>query len=489
MLDRLTGPQGREVDPFEPLPSQWRELIEGLREQLARSVEQRDWLARALERSSTEQREQLVELDALRRARSAAESANLVRGEILATISRTMRTPADSLVGLIGLLRLGALLPTQRAYVDSLHGAADALRGILNEVSDYSQLESGTLPLEPISFDLRLMVEDLAAALGGEAQAKGIAVRLAWRPETRRRVIGDPGRIRQMLSALVRDGLSRLERGEVVLEVGEDPRWVLGSGIRVVVEDSGPAIPDELLLTLFEPFIRGDASGREGGFALPIARHLAHLMGGDLAVRNPGEGGTRFTLRLPLPRMEGGQGTVPAGEGAEEPVPTSALPGSLIVVEADAGQRASWACIAEAAGYRTSGFAQREEALAELRRRGQAGEPVGIVMFSDHDAEAYPGLGREIASDPALGKPALIMLPAVGNPGDARRLMDAGFRGYLVKPISPSDLRETLEVLRRAPRAAWHRRFLTRHALAEARRGAEVRDDELDASLGRLLER
>ncbi len=489
MLDRLSDPSGQQFDALEPLPPQWRELVEALREQLGRASDQREWLAQALERTSSELREQLVELEALRRARTTAESANLVRGEILATISRTMRTPADALLGLTGLLRLGPLLPTQLTYVEALAGAAEALRGILNDVSDFSRLESGTLPLEPIGFDLRVMVEGLAAALGGEAHAKGITLRLAWRPETSRRVTGDPGRIRQVLAALIRDALARVESGEVVFEVGEDMARAAGNGIRVVVEDSGPAIPQDLLPTLFEPFIRGDAySNREGGLALPIARNLARLMGGDIVVQNTADAGTRFTLRLPLSRL-GAQGSEDTGAVApEEPVPSSALPGTLLVVEADANQRASWACIAEAAGYRASGFASRVEAIAELKRRAVGGQPVGIVMFSDHDADEYHTIGRAIVTDPALGKPALIMLPAAGNPGDARRLMDAGFRGYLVKPIAPADLRETLETLRRAPRSAWHRLFLTRHSLAEARRGGAVKDEEVETSLGHLLE-
>jgi DNA-binding NarL/FixJ family response regulator len=113
---------------------------------------------------------------------------------------------------------------------------------------------------------------------------------------------------------------------------------------------------------------------------------------------------------------------------------------------------------------------------------------VDIVIFSDHDAEEYERIGRAVSEDAGLGKPALVMLPAVGNPGDARRLMDAGFRGYLVKPVAPADLRETLETLRRTPRGAWHTLFLTRHSLAEARLGGGIEKEEEDAGLTQLLE-
>ncbi len=489
MLDRLTDPLLRTFGSLEALPPAWREMLEGLDVTLAEAQDDRDRLAAALKRATTELHELLVELDALRRARSAAESTNLVRGEVLATVSRTMRTPTDAILGLTGLLRTGALLPTQRAYVDAVNGAAHALHRILSDVSDFSRLEGGTLPLEPIPFDLRVMVEDMAGTLSAQAEAKGLALRLAWRPDTPRRVTGDPGRIRQVLTALVRDAMARLERGEIVVEVARGAMRSAQGGVRFVVEDTGPAIPHDLLPTLFEPFSRGDVyHGKEGGLALPIARHLAHLMGGDLTASNLPESGSRFAVSLPLPLLEEPAPAAPSGYGMSGP--EASLPvvsgGGLLVVDADPDQRAGWAAIAEATDYQATGYATRDEAMEELRRRAAAGRPAAIVVFSDHDALGYEEAGREIYNQDELERPALIMLPAVGTPGDATRLRQAGFRGYLVKPVVPADLRETLEALRRTPRGAWHSLFLTRHSLAEARRGGDAGEKELDASLESL---
>lgn len=480
MLDRLAGSESRHAEPVEPLPSLWREQFESLRGQLLHSMEQRDWLAKALERTSTELQEQLVELDALRRARSSAESTNLIRGEILATVSRTMRTPADALLGITRLLQGGSLPGTQRAYVDALAGAAQVLRRILNDVSDFSRLESGTLPLEPIPFDLGVMLEDLVSGLAGEALTKGIQLDLIIAPKMPRRVIGDPGRLRQVLTALLRDAISRLDHGRISLQAEADSgRRELG-GVRLVVEDTGPGIAPDLLPTLFEPFVRGDAySNRDGGLALPIARQLAHLMGGDLTVAPRSDAGTCFAIRLPLARWEDASGDA----ALQTPVlesPSRALPGTLLVVEADPSQRTIWAAIAEASGYRAAGLNNPGEVLPELIRRTEAGNPVSIVVFSDYGAEEYAELGRQIVAREAFGKPALIMLPAVGNPGDARRLMEAGFRGYLVKPVAPADLREALETLRRTPRGLWHRLFLTRHSLAESRQAPKGSSSEGD---------
>jgi len=488
VLDRLIDPLLRTFGSLDALPPAWREVLEGLNRTLVDAESERARLSQALDRTANELRELLVELDALRRARATAESTNLVRGEILSTVSRTMRTPADAILGLSGLLRAGALLPTQRAYVDAVQGAGEVLRGVLNDVSDFSRLESGTLPLEPISFDLRVMIEDMAAMLTAQAEAKALALRLAWRPDSPRRVTGDPGRIRQVLTALIKDGLNRIERGELVVEVAAGKLRIPGGGVRFSVEDSGPGISPDLLATLFEPFSRGDAyPGRDGGLALPIAHHLVRLMGGELEATTVDGSGTRFSMTLPLLPVEADlEGVVFSPVGAESTSPSEPL-AALFVVEADPDMRASWAAIADAAGFQATGFGDRDDAIAELIRRAHVGRPISMVIFSDHDANGYDTVGRTILNDERLGRPGLIMLPAVGNAGDARRLREAGFRGYLVKPVAPPDLREVLEMLRRTPRGVWTGCFITRHTLAEARRAGAVPDAELDATLGALV--
>ena len=426
--------------------------------------EERERLRRELERTADELREQMVELDALRRARAAAESANMVRGEILSLVVRSMRTPADALLGLAGILRTGALLPTQRAYVEALQEASETLRTILNQVSDFSRLESGTLPLEPIPFDLGLMFEDLAGGLAERAHSKGVELRRSA-PGSGRRVVGDPGRVRQIVSAVVDYEVRRLEGGTISLEVQPASFPVEGGGLLVRIQDSGPPIPEDFLPSIFEPFGRGDiVMSSQDGLGLTIARHLARLMGGDLVVENVPGSGSRFSLRIPLAEVEAqatpGGALVPA-------LPTTSMPGTLLLVERDPALRSAWSAVAEAAGYRPTALESRAEALAELGLRGEGGK-VDVVMFSDHDAEGYDEIGRSIQQN-GNDAPALIMLLAAGYPGDARRLMEAGFRGYLVKPVAPADLREALEILRRTPRARWEGLFITRHSLAEGR--------------------
>jgi signal transduction histidine kinase/CheY-like chemotaxis protein len=474
LLDGLSKPPADNREGCEALTPGWRSILESLQASLARSQDEREHLARALERTSTELHEQLVELDALRNARGAAESGNLVRGQMLAMIGRSMRAPVDAVLGLTELLRSGRLPSPQRSYADAMREAAETLKATLDDVSDFSRLESGTLPLEPIEFDVRVLVYDFAATLGGEAARRNVGLQVRWEREGSLRVTGDPGRIRQVLAAIVRDAFARLEGGEVTVTVTSDPARSDWSRTRISIEDSGPAIPSDLLATIFEPFMPFESYAHPGGsLALPIARQLAHLMGGELVVENLPDSGSRFLLCLPLPPVRPTDSLQPQFDTSAAQGPGQPPRGRLLVVEADASLRDNWIEIARAAGYRPVGCERYSEARAELRRSSDEGCPFAVVVFSDHDAEAYADIGREITEDHDLDKPALLMLPAVGNPGDGRRLRDAGFRGYLVKPVAPADLRETLETLRRTSRSTWHRLFLTRHALAEARRGDE----------------
>jgi two-component system sensor histidine kinase/response regulator len=477
VLDRLTEPLLRTFGSLDSLPQEWREALDALRDSSARAEQERESLIRGLERSTTELRELLVEVDALRRARATVESTNLVRGEILATVSRAMRSPTDAILGLSGLLRSGALLPTQRSYVDAVHGAADALLAILNDVSDFSRLEAGTLPLEPIPFDLRVMLEDTALGLDAPVQAKGLALRFSWRPDALRRVLGDPGRIRQIITALVLDASMRTEKGEIVVEVGRGPQCDGQSTVALVVEDTGARVPADLMHSLFEPFNRGDAyPTRNSGLPLAVSRQLARLMGGDLTAEAIPAGGMRFTAILLLPAAE--PDVVPALE-ARAVAPAAVVPAEVLIVEADPDARAAWGAIAEAAGYHASGIASRDGVLDRLQQERDEGRGMAMVLFSDHDADGYDALGRTILTELAGDRPALLMLPAVGHPGDVRKLRQAGFLGYLVKPVSLTDLKEVLETILRIPPTERHTVFLTRHSLAEARLGA-ARESDLD---------
>jgi CheY-like chemotaxis protein len=198
-------------------------------------------------------------------------------------------------------------------------------------------------------------------------------------------------------------------------------------------------------------------------------------MGGELSAEAIPAGGMRFTAILPLAAAE--PEVIPALE-ASVVAPAAMSPPRVLIVEADPDARAAWGAIAEAAGYQATGIATRDGVLGRLQQEFEERRGIAMVIFSDHDADGYEALGRTILAELATDRPALVMLPAVGHPGDVRRLRQAGFLGYLVKPVSLADLREVLETIHRIPPSERHTVFLTRHSLAEARLHA-ARDSDL----------
>jgi CheY-like chemotaxis protein len=287
-----------------------------------------------------------------------------------------------------------------------------------------------------------------------------------YAPDAPRRVIGDPGRIRQVLTNLTSNAIKFTHQGHVLISVEWRERTEREAQFRLAVEDTGIGISEDRLERIFEKFTQADASTsrRYGGtgLGLTISRQLAELMGGTLgATSRPDEGSTFwFDLRLPLdPQPSSG------------PLPTADLAGARVLIVDNnevnrhvlQEQTTSW-------GLYSDGCPSTTEALARLREACDSGSPFQIAIL---DAQV-PGLdgeslGRAIKADPALRETVLVMFTSVGRRGDARRLREAGFAAYLVKPVRPSQLMDTLAAVWGARRQEIPTGLVTRHTLAESR--------------------
>ena len=246
---------------------------------------------------------------ALIAANEAAESAAKAKSNFLAIMSHEIRTPMNGVLGMTSLLAETSLTDEQRVYVESSRRSAESLLVIINDILDFSKAEAGKLQVESIPFDLRVVIQDVADLLQVKAETQGIALVVRTPAGCPSRVVGDPGRIRQVLINLVGNAIKFTEQGEVRVDVGATTSSE-GIRFRVDVTDTGIGIPDIQLASLFQPFTQADSSTtrRFGGtgLGLSICKRLVELMGGEIGARSvPGSGSTFwFTVCLPEAEAE-----------------------------------------------------------------------------------------------------------------------------------------------------------------------------------------